>query len=98
MLTTLLLVPIVTAIALLLGFGNRSWAKASALVQLALTLFVWSGYDQTLGGYQFVSSSEPLFAGLDLRFSLGVDGLSLLLLLLTGLVTVAAVWMSPKIE
>jgi NADH-quinone oxidoreductase subunit M len=97
-LTTLLLVPIVTAIALLLGFGNRSWAKASALVQLALTLFVWSGYDQTLGGYQFVSSSEPLFAGLDLRFSLGVDGLSLLLLLLTGLVTVAAVWMSPKIE
>jgi len=97
-LTTLLLVPIVTGIALLLGFGNRSWAKASALAQLALTLLIWSGYNQTQGGYQFVSSTDPLFAGLDLRFSLGVDGFSLLMLLLTGLVTVAAVWMSPKIE
>lgn len=98
MLTTLLLVPIVTAIALLLGFGNRSWAKASALVQLGLTLVIWSGYDQARGGYQFITASDPLFAGLDLRFSLGVDGFSLLLLLLTGLVTVAAVWMSPKID
>jgi NADH-quinone oxidoreductase subunit M len=97
-LTLLLLVPIVTAVALLLGFGNRSWAKASASCQLALTLFLWLGYDQAAGGYQYVTASEPLFAGLDLRFALGVDGFSLLMLLLTGLVTVAAVWMSPKID
>jgi NADH-quinone oxidoreductase subunit M len=97
-LTTLLLIPILTAVALLLGFGSRTWARASALAQLVLTLLVWLGYDQTQGGYQFVTSSEPLFAGLDLRFALGVDGFSVLMLLLNALVTTAALWMSPKIE
>ncbi len=98
MLTTLLLVPIVVAAALFMGMGCRRWAKYSALFQLVLTLLLWLGYNQDKGGYQFVSSSGPLFPGLDLSYSVGVDGFSMVMLLLTALVTVAAVWMSPVIE
>ncbi len=98
MLTTLLLIPIVTAAALFLGLGNRAWAKGSALLQLAITLALWFGYDQSKAGYQFVFASNPLFPGVDLRYSVGVDGLSLVMLLLTAIVTVAAVWFLPDLE
>ena len=98
MLTTLLLIPVVTAAALFLGLGNRSWAKGSALLQLAITLLLWFGYDQSKAGYQFVFASNPLFPGVDLRYSVGVDGLSLMMLLLTAIVTVAAVWFLPSLE
>ena len=98
MLTILLLIPIVTAAALFLGKGNRSWSKVSALLQLAITLLVWFGYDQSKAGYQFVTQTDALLPGLDLRYSVGVDGLSLLMLLLTALVTIAAVWFSPDVS
>ena len=98
MLTTLLLIPIVTAAALFLGFGNRTWAKGSALLQLALTLALWFRYNQAKAGYQFVFETNPLFPGVDLRYSVGVDGLSLVMLLLTALVTVTAVWFLPNLE
>lgn len=97
MLTTLLLVPIVTAAALFLGKGSRTWAKTSVLIQLLITLLLWTGYDRAKAGYQFIQSTEPLFAGLDLRYAVGVDGFSLVMLLLTALVSVAAVWFSPSI-
>jgi NADH-quinone oxidoreductase subunit M len=96
-LTLLLLIPIVTAAALFMGQGNRSWTKASALLQLGITLALWFGYDQSRAGYQFIAQTDALFPGLDLRYSVGVDGLSLMMLLLTALVTVAAVWFSPNL-
>lgn len=92
MLTILLLIPILTAAARFAGFGGRSWVKASALLQLGLTILLLAGYNKVTSGYQFVWASEPLFPGLDLRYSVGVDGLSLVMLLLTSLVTVTAVW------
>lgn len=98
MLTTLLLVPIVTALCLVFGQGDRAWTKMSARIQLVLTLMLWIGYDRAHGGYQFTSESSPFFPGMDLRYSVGVDGLSLVLLLLSALVTVAAVWMAPEVE
>ncbi len=98
MLTILLLVPIIGAIALLTGNGDRRVAKLCAAIQAAITLVLWFGYDRTKAGFQFRSASDPLLPGLDLRFALGVDGLSLLLLLLTSVVTLAAIWMAPKVE
>jgi NADH-quinone oxidoreductase subunit M len=97
-LTTLLLIPIATAAALFLGVGNRDWAKRSALLQLAITLLLLIGYDRSAGGFQFVSAAEPFFTGIDMRYAVGVDGFSLIMLLLTALVTVTAVWLSPKVE
>ena len=98
MLTTLLLVPIVCAIALLLGKGDRTLTKISALVQIAITLLICFGYDTAKSGYQFVHELEPFVPSLDLKYSVGVDGLSVVMLLLTALVTVAAVWLSPAVE
>jgi len=97
-LTTLLLVPIVCAIALLLGKGDRTLAKISALVQIAITLLICFGYDTAKSGYQFVHELEPFVPSLDLKYSVGVDGLSVVMLLLSSLVTVAAVWLSPAVE
>ncbi|MEI6712727.1 MAG: NADH-quinone oxidoreductase subunit M [Verrucomicrobiota bacterium] len=98
MLTILLLVPILGAVSLLLGKGDRGLTKICALLQTALTLTIWFAYDRTKAGYQFTFASDPLLPGLDLRFSLGVDGLSLLLLLLSAFVSLAAVWLAPKAE
>jgi NADH-quinone oxidoreductase subunit M len=97
-LTTLLLVPIVSAVALLLGKGNRSLTKFSALLQAAITLLVCLGYDTAKSGYQFVYELQPFVPSLDLKYSVGVDGLSVVMLLLTALVTTAAIWLSPTIE
>lgn len=98
MLTILLLIPILGAISLLLGKGDRGLTKICALLQTVLTLTIWFTYDRAKGGYQFTTASDPLLPGLDLRFSLGVDGLSLLLLLLSAFVSLAAVWLAPKAE
>ena len=86
MLTTLLLVPIVCAIALLLGKGDRTLTKISAIVQIAITLLICFGYDTAKSGYQFVHELEPFVPSLDLKYSVGVDGLSVVMLLLSSLV------------
>lgn len=98
MLTILLLVPIICATLLLCGRGGRSLTKASAALQALLTALLVLSYDTGKAGYQFVSSSDPLVPSLDMRLSLGVDGLGLVMLILTALVTLAAVWLSPAVE
>lgn len=98
MLTTLLLVPIVSAVALLFGKGDRALTKFSAILQAAITLVICLGYDTAKSGYQFIFELHPFVPSLDLKYSVGVDGLSVVMLLLTALVTVAAVWLSPTIE
>lgn len=95
MLTILFLIPLIGAIFVLLH-NNRGVTKSCALLQAAFTLLFWFNYDTTKGGYQFTSSSAPLVPGTDLRFALGVDGLSLLLLLLSAFVTLGAVWFAPR--
>ena len=54
-------------------------------------------YDKALGGFQYLSS-YPVAPDWKLNYAVGADGLSLLMLLLTGIVTLAAVWATPKVE
>ncbi len=97
MLTALLIAPILAALALLAGFGDRRLARYTAIAQLIAAAFITLNYDRASAGFQFISSSGPLFPGTDLAFSLGVDGLGVVMLLLTSLVTVAATWFIPEI-
>lgn len=90
----ILLLPIAAATAILLGAPGRRTALAASAGTLALTLAALFRYDTRLGGFQ-LHSSVPVLAGWDLNFHLGADGLSLLMLLLTAVVTLAAVWVSP---
>jgi NADH-quinone oxidoreductase subunit M len=96
-LSLIILLPIVNALAIMLGAPARRSALIAGWTQLALTIFAVFGYNRAAGGVQFGSiwKVAPEW-GLSLR--LGADGLSLIMLLLTALVTVAAVHVSPRIE
>ncbi len=97
MLNLLIAIPIVAAVAILLGARAKSGALLAAALNLALTLWLLFRYDHGAGGFQF-QTSVPLVPEWDLKYFLGVDGLSLLMLLLTAVVTLAAVWVAPKVE
>lgn len=90
----IVLLPILNAIVIALGAPARKSALLSAWTQLALTIVAMCGYR---GGFAYGSTwaVAPEW-GLNLTF--GVDGLALVMLLLTAIVTVAAVWVTPKIE
>jgi NADH-quinone oxidoreductase subunit M len=96
-LSYIVLLPIIAAIAVLFGAPARKTAFYSAWGQLLFTLFSLFGYDRAAGGYQFLGKWEVASEwGLSLFF--GADGLSLVMLFLTAVVTVAAVWVTPKVE
>jgi NADH-quinone oxidoreductase subunit M len=89
--------PILAALAVILGAPARKTALGSAWGQLLLTLIALFGYDRAQGGYQY-GSTLPVAPEWNLNFLLGADGLSLVLLLLTALVTVAALFVAPVVE
>ena len=91
------LAPVVAAIAILFGQPARKTAVIAAVIALFSALIVFIAYDRTQAGYQF-ASALPLVAGWDLKFFVGVDGLSATLLLLTAIVELAAVWLAPKVD
>jgi NADH-quinone oxidoreductase subunit M len=105
MLLWLLLVPFIGGLAcwLLERLGAtlvRWMALGALLIVLALAADLWRRGDYSLtllhsaggaGGRWPVELSVPWIARLGVRFSLGLDGLSLLLVALTGLVGVMAV-------
>src|SRR3984957_19518800 len=91
------LAPVVAAVAILLGQPARKTAVIAAAVALAAALIIVIGYARAQAGYQF-QSALPLVAAWDMKFFVGVDGLSATLLLLTSIVELAAIWLAPKVE
>jgi len=86
-------------VAWIVGFWSASasrWVSLLALcLDLALLIFVWVSYG-TAGGILeeppwLVQLDAPWIAPLGIRFHLGMDGLSLLLLTLTAFMGIAAV-------
>lgn len=92
MLTFLILLPILAAAAILLGAPARKMAQVAGAAIFAVTLVVAFGYSSA-GGFQEVVT-VPLVPSLDLNYKVGVDGLSVAMLLLTGIVTMAALWLA----
>ena len=97
MLSLIIFIPILAALAILAGAPARKTAFGAAIAQFVLTVFAFLSYNKTAGGYQFISVS-PIVPDWKLNYAVGADGLSLVMLLLTGIVTLAAVWVTPKIE
>src|SRR6185295_15812268 len=94
-LTTLIALPIVGAILLLFvrepqdgehGSPARSIALVVSLLVFAETLLLWSRFNPASGDFQFVERYAwiPSFG---ITYAVGVDGISLLLLVLTGFLT-----------
>jgi len=93
--------PLLAALAVGLGSPARFTAIGASVLVLLLTLGVALQFSSSLeGAYQFVSSRALLeiagFPKLSLAF--GLDGMSLVLLLLSAIVMFAAMMVSPKEE
>jgi NADH-quinone oxidoreductase subunit M len=101
-LTATLLIPVFGAAwIMLLPAGKKSTIKyvaaASSFISLLLSLLVFFGFDRSRGGMQFVESI-PWVKDLGVSYALGVDGISIPLLLLTTLIGFSAVYASWQIE
>ena len=96
LLTLAIVTPIVGSILLML-IPNRDGSKdglirtlafAVSMVAFAITLLLWAGFDSSASApaFQFVERSSwiPQFA---IEYYVGIDGLSLMLLVLTGFLT-----------
>ena len=92
-----LLAPLIGGLLILGGMPARKSAIVATLIALSSALIAFFAYNRTAGGYQFLSAL-PLVPEWDLKFSIGIDGLSATLLLLTSIVGFAAVWVCPKVE
>ena len=88
--------PIIASLGILLGAPARRTALWSAGAVLATTFLALLTFKPDQSGFQFITS-YPISAEWRLSFSLGIDGLSLMMILLTAVVTLAAVWFTGKI-
>jgi NADH-quinone oxidoreductase subunit M len=87
-LSILIFLPLAGALLLPLfgkGRGVRIWALAVTLADAALSLPLYTGFDLTTARYQF-GESVPWVPSLNIHYTLGVDGISLLLVLMTTLI------------
>ena len=95
-LSLIVFLPIVAAIVVAFGAPARKTALIAAWGQLLFTLLAMLGYNRAAGGFQLESRWVVAHEwGLSLYF--GADGLSLVMLFLTAVVTVAAIWVTPII-
>jgi len=92
----ILILPLLGALLIMLGAPARKTALFVAVAALLSTLVAFSQFRGN-GGFEFVSTYS-IAPDLHLSFTLGLDGLSLLLVLLATIVTVAAVWFAGPIE
>jgi NADH-quinone oxidoreductase subunit M len=89
--------PLLAALVILLGAPARTTAMAAAGLTLLASIAAFVGFDGADKGFSYVTS-VPISAEWRLNFTLGVDGLSLIMVLLTAIVTLAAVWFTGKVE
>ena len=97
MIALLILIPILAAAGIMLGAPVRKTANGAAWLNLLLTLAAIASYNFGQAGYQEIVRL-PILPDWGLQFLLGVDGLSLVMLLLTAIVTVAAIWVAPVVQ
>jgi len=101
-LSVIVFTPIVAAIVILLIPPNRKneirvTALAAATFALILSLWVYFSYDPVMAGYQYVEKYQWL-PQLGISYYVGVDGMSVPLVLLTGIVMFTGVLISWGID
>src|SRR3954453_21943578 len=89
--------PIVAAVLTLLGAPARKTALAASVLTFAAALFLFASLDYGHGDFQHVRSFT-ISPEWRLSFTTGVDGLSVIMVLLASIITLAAVWFAGTIE
>jgi len=93
-LTLTIILPLVGAVFIMMIRGDedvahrnaRSVALWTSLITFALSLLIWINFDVTTADFQFVEK-HVWFPALGISYHLGVDGISMLFVLLTTLLT-----------
>lgn len=93
----LILLPLFAIILIMCGAPARFTALVATGLNFLLGLCLFLHFDSTLGGWQYLQETR-IIPQLGLNFILGADGLSLTMLLLTTLVSFAAVWTAGTVE
>ena len=99
LLSAALWAPTVGAAIVLLTRGRSSaaaLAMLTSLISLVVIVSITLNFDRTMSGYQFLEERDWMPA-LGLSYRIGVDGISILMLLLTALLTplvIATSWLS----
>ncbi|HEY5330737.1 MAG TPA: NADH-quinone oxidoreductase subunit M [Acidobacteriaceae bacterium] len=100
-LSILTALPVAGAIVVSLTGQNKRLTRATALAfslaALALTLLIAAHFDRSLGALQF-NERHAWIPALNIDYHLGIDGLGLLMLLLSAIVVPTAMAASWKIE
>jgi NADH-quinone oxidoreductase subunit M len=101
-LSVIVFTPIVASLLILMIPSERKkeiriLALVAATVAMLLSAWVYFSYDKSAGGYQFQSTFEWLPA-LGISYHVGVDGISVPLVLLTGIVMFTGVLISWGID
>ena len=96
-LSVMLLVPLLAAVACLLveAKAARTIALVATLIDFALGVLLWANYDVGGAQWQFVEK-VPLFAGFS--WALGIDGIALMLIMLSVFLMPICVLASASIE
>ena len=90
-LSTIIFLPFLGAAFIFLS-GQKNENKSAIYISLFtsfanlfLTLFLWHSFDKSLNGFQFVEEKNWI-SGL-IKFKLGIDGISILFIILTAFIT-----------
>ncbi len=101
LLTVLTLIPLVGGGAVLLTPGQsklgRRVALAFGLLALGVAALLWAAFDTSQAGYQF-AERVAWVSSLGIDYRLGIDGLGLLMVVLSALIVPFAMLASWKIE
>src|SRR5216117_1968711 len=89
--------PTVAAVLIMLGVPARKTALAASVLTFAAALFLFASLDHGHADFQHVTSFS-ISPEWRLSFTTGVDGLSVIMVLLASIVTLAAVWFAGTIE
>ncbi len=89
--------PLVAAALIMLGAPARKTALGAATLTFAAAVFLIASLGHDPGDFQYVTSFS-ISPEWRLSFTTGVDGLSVVMVLLASIVTLAAVWFAGTIE
>lgn len=99
----ILLAPILAAVIII--FLPKEEAKTIKIIaalgtftSLVMSLYVFFGYDKSLGGIQFAFNIPKWIPDLGVNLAFGVDGISLPMLLLTNLIGFSAIYSSWNLD
>lgn len=94
----LILIPILAAVAMAFGVPARKTALAAAGANLLLGLGLAGTYPYGEAGYGIATTGRTVLESPHMTLNFGLDGLSLVMVLLTVIVTMAAIAQKPAKE